>query len=1119
MANFLGAAFGFGARDVGLKAATNSATKNLDKINDLMDDQEDKGSKIGKMWKGMGERIKQFNIASIASNMRSLTGETGNLTNGLEAMGVSYSQAAKPIIASMDLTGREAKKMTGKVVGMAIGLNTSADAVANTFKAIHDAGGPAKSAIDAMGMSEKDWVKVTQTTGVEMQDFSAMMGDMVASWGASPKQAAMMTDNIMAIGKAAKVGTSAIKGAKGQLDALDAIFESLPPTMARSADEVQSLMESTYKLAGAFKEMGETEEGAVQLGQDTAKMFAEQAVMIEKLYEVGGDQALDDSPLFKFLTQIGIGTNEARDIIDEGSKDVVGGVSRINDIFATMGGDSSPQVQYALGELNKAMGQSATGLGWLASNTDTGTKSLAAMAAMSIKGEGALKKYGDQAYSSGRTLQESFDLAKESFETQVRSIARGKVGDLVGRQMKAYRRVGKELKELGSDETWGPLMNAVSIFDQMGPRGVFLALSDQLGMNTDKAMEMGIKFEYGFDKLKQFGEGIAPIMEILGMFGPLGPILAAGGIVSLFVMDDADAQEILGGFYDIFNKIKKMIMGVVDKVPWDKVWAGVSNAGQKVWTAFTEKIPWKNILDNAIPVFKSIASALLEALVGAIDELIGSFSSGELVIGGAIAGAFMMGGAFGPFGAIVGLVSGALVAGTLSAIGKLEEMDEKNRQARAKKIADEGKETKIGVSSRNEAEREKRKKYGVVGEKVTAESILGEYKYGGLEEYQGRDVGYTKRLRTRPRGEAGEEFRRQEAVSRGVLVGDLGSENKSWNRVLDNVAQVESLPEVQERLAEAQASGGASLARELREVSAEYASVGDAMLENMLDQASAIDLAIGELEQLGVSEMGGDKGPFTKIIGSEGGGAGDQSVFTEFDARAMESTNKIHEAINGMNAQMDSDLNAMAQTSLDGGAAVVEQMGAGFSAGGVTLTEDAIDTIGKVAPIFGHSLPTEGPLGGTEGQNPAYFGGRSIMEQFAEGITDSTEMVRKAITKTLDDSIIVTLETYQAKMEEMSKNKSLLKSVAKQMVRDFGGELDLGKIQMEGEQSLDAKQTFEAALNIPGLAGVIAAIASDGHKTRVVLKKIWDDTHVIATSDLVSKTTVSGAGAVTTTLA
>ena len=115
------------------------------------------------------------------------------------------------------------------------------------------------------------------------------------------------------------------------------------------------------------------------------------------------------------------------------------------------------------------------------------------------------------------------------------------------------------------------------------------------------------------------------------------------------------------------------------------------------------------------------------------------------------------------------------------------------------------------------------------------------------------------------------------------------------------------------------------------------------------------------------------------------------------------------------------------------------------------------------------------------------------MESFAAGIYESSGFVAETVAAVLDDAVIGTLETYAMKMEEVAKNKSLLMGVAKKMVQDMGGELNLGSVEIDGV-NLDAKQTFEAAMSLPGLASVVAAIASDGHKTRVVLKRIQGDT-------------------------
>lgn len=630
MGNFLGAAFGFGAMDVGLDAALGSATQSLENINELLDVQSEKGGVLSKVWGSIGDRINQSNIASIAGDMRTLTGETGNLSNSMESMAVSYAQASKPIIASMNLTEREAQKMTSRVTGLAIGLNTGAEGIAETLKSIRNAGAPAKAAIDAMAMSEKEWIKVTQTTQVTMEDYGALMGDMVASWGASPEQAGVMVDNIMAIGKAAKIGTSAIKGAKGQLDALDAIFEGLPPSLSRSADEIQSLMESTYKLAGAFHEMGAREEEATQLGQDTAKMFAEQAAAVEQLYAIGGTKDLMDNPLIEGLTALGIGIDEARRIVGLGSRDVVAGVSEINKLFVKFGGRSAPQVQNALAILNKEMGASAAGLGWLVSNTDTGTKSLAAMAAMTVKGEGALKKYGQQAFSTGRTLQDSFDLAKEKFDTQIRRIGRKDVKNLAKTQMSAYREVGSEIKKLGSDETWGPLVNSLSIFKQMGLKGVMLDVAENVG--GEKAAKDAAKFGVGLDTVlgvaKDLGDELGPAMEILGKFGPMG--MAAGGIAAWFSMSSEQRAQIMKTIQPLIDWIGKSIKEQFDKIADPEMIQGIiDQAGNLLKGVLDTAIEWGKIGKK---IFAAIDwDSLANNMAIAFDKVLGGGRLGSLL--------------------------------------------------------------------------------------------------------------------------------------------------------------------------------------------------------------------------------------------------------------------------------------------------------------------------------------------------------------------------------------------------------------------------------------------------------------------------------------------------------
>jgi hypothetical protein len=563
MAN-LGISYAFGARDTGQKAAFQGAEKNLDTLNDLMDEQNDKGEKSSKIWGKIRDRVRDFNIADIASNVRSLTGETGQLTNGLESMAVQAQTAAKPILAQMNLTAEQHRKMMGKVTSMNVGLNVSADAIAETLRAIHTAGKDSAAGIDAMSMSEKEWVKVTQTTGVSMQDYRAVLGNMIASWGASPEAAAEMVNSMMAVGKAAGVGTVGIKSMKSQMDAVDTAFERLPPSVARSADEIKSLMVSTVALSGAFKELGETDEKAMDLAQATGQMFAEQTVAIKRA-ELGLG-SYEDSPLFKWLTMLGVGTKDAIDIIDEGSRDAVKGSLRIQEAMQQGIARGTIQAESALSGLNEALGQGAGGLAYLVGNLDRGAAALNKVNGLTVDSTNALKKYGDQAFSTGRTLQEQFDLAKELFDTRIRGISNKDVKEFVGYQRKAYSELGKDIIELGSDSTWGPLVKSLSLFKKMGLRGLFLGLTKEIGGKgaAKDAAKMGVIMDTVLGTAQQLGNELGPLMQILGQFGPLGTV--AGGVAAWFMLDDRQREQIWKTIEPLFDWIGNKLRGLFDEL-------------------------------------------------------------------------------------------------------------------------------------------------------------------------------------------------------------------------------------------------------------------------------------------------------------------------------------------------------------------------------------------------------------------------------------------------------------------------------------------------------------------------------------------------------------------------
>lgn len=1116
------------AKDIGAKAKEMGDKvggvfrKMGDGFNSFKDKAKGVFSRIGSAFDKIQKWVLQFNVASIANSLRTLSGETGNLSNEMESMAVSNAKAAKPIIATMNLTAAEMRKLTAEASGMAIGMNVSADSVANTLKAIKTAGDPAKGALDAMNMSTKDWQKVVETTGIEMQDYVAIFGDMVASWNMSSKQAGSVVDNMMAIGKQTGIGLAPLKSMKGMLNEIGVEFGKLPQNMTRSGDEIQALVESSAKLSGAFKQMGKTEDDAVAAGNATAKMFAQQAVAVENLYAVGGEGSLDDSPLFKFLSQLGIGVDQAREIINVGSRDAVKGTQMINEVFGKLGGSDSAAVQFALKELTSALGEGASGLEYLAMSGTAGKDALAKMNGVIIEGQGALKQFGKDAFSSGRTLQESYDLARQQFETTIRSIARSQVKGLAGMQIKAFKTAGEDIKELGSDKTWGPLVKAVSLFDQMGAGGLSLAFLDK---NAGKdavanAAKMGHKIKFMMDTIGKVGTEFAPIMEMVGMLGPLGPLAAGGGIAALFMMDEKARKSILGPFSDTFDRIKGMVMDLLDKIPWNKIFDGTKGAWRKftgwidknadkiadaIGFVFEKTIPViTKVMSSALPkiskvlskidfkpIFRSLIDMIKTVLPQVWDAIGESFgSSGQIAVGfiGAIelgllgsakdAGKnFLTEVASGSIAGKAGLVGLAGLAGAAigTAIYKaadymITQWSKINRKFESMLGSAVGKDISDRLSKGLSAAKkgEFSSETIALGLKYEKKDISGAMKGLGKDKYSDLAKGWS-------------DWQKKMGDESGLVI--------DFDELMSQMDRIQQLAPVQNTLI--------GFMKKMQTPGANIDVLNEQMIQYMAGLNKAY-LGTGEGMKKFNEELA--KQNEIRLLLQKESDLADESISqkkwetkTRFGAEWMDGPISSEKSggfdvssITGM--VITEDELALANKA---GASVADNLASGVVD---TLNSDDIQkkmnegVADGTAMVQANSPPAVGPLSGEGMENAAYRAAYATMEQFALGMYDSTDMVKTVVDQVLNDAVIATMDSYAAKVQEISEKKTFLENIAKAMVRDFGGTITT-KVNVAGETE-DVKASLEAALAIPGLAGVTTAIIQEGAKTRGVLGKM-----------------------------
>lgn len=947
-------------------------------------------------------RVQQFNVGSIASN---LMGGSGGLTNELEGTMTGYVQTTKPIIAELNLSSKELAKLSSKAASIAYSLNTDAGSVAETMKSLRTANDGARKSLAMLGMSEKDWVKTVQTTDVSMEDYIHIMGDLTAVWKLTPRATSQVVDNLMAIGKAANVGTGLLKNAKSMLSSIGDIFAELPPGVSRSADEIQGLIESSGKMAGVFKAMGSSAEDAVANSSAVAFMFAKQSVIMQKAFEIGGEgQALSDSPLFKYLTTLGLGYDTARDIIDTGSRDVVAGMKKINDIYSTMGKSELVWHQQALKGLSGALGEGASGLSYIAHSTKSGTDALNKFNNMVIDGSGALKKFKEDGWSSGLTLQDTYDRAKLAFDTMVRSIARSDVVGLVGKQIAGFRDAGRAMKDLAKDKKWGGWIKTMSQFQQMGMGGLFASIAESTGMGARKASKWGAMAGSVFDTVKKFGEEIAPLAQMFAMTGPFGPLLAIGGIGALFMMDESDAREVFGPMYDMLKGFKDKALEI-----WDNKF---SDKFKKVWD---EKIKpffsgiWNNTVKPAMVSFwdNSFIPYLKEKipeLAKYIKEQAGDIWDWMTEDKGVIEKSFIG----------VGLAMASGVGGPM--------LDLATKMGNLFMVALNGPGGMVALA-------------GIAGAAFLAKT-------------------FTSKLDA--------QSKVNEAFGLAQTTLALFAKNKNVQTTKKELQQMKEALAYESSTFMPNKTYEKTLKDAIR------------LVENLdIVKAYMKDTDPYERERERIRK---EDEYFLRTRGPE-----------NFTPNNLYDT-KTYDPITGHLLRYTEN-----QSVYNGGSLTANQFADGFKDAMINEGKSKIDEglIKGVKSRTGvHSPIPEGPLSGERESNAAYRGGRFTMEQFALGIYDSNGIIRNAVESTLNDSVLTTMDVYAAKMEELAEKKTFLESVAKSIVKDLGGQIET---HVDSDANVNVKKNFEAALNVPGLAGVILAISNEGAQTRMMLKRILDE--------------------------
>jgi hypothetical protein len=977
-------------------------------------------------------------------------GTTSELSDELDSAFASNAKAVKPLLAGIGKSGKELRRLTSQAAGMAFSMNVSAESVGKVMVEMESAGGPAKAALDALGMSTKDWVKFTEVSGIEMQKMTSVMSDMQTSWNMTAKQAASTAEAVLSYGQAAGVGTKALETLDPLLEKMNGLLADAPPGMQLTADQMQGLVIGATKLAGAYREMGATQEQAMEYSSQTAELFVKESMAFQKALEGRGEYGEFAKGLMPLLETWQVNWQDFGEVLKVGAKDSTKGMIQLNQIVQQASAKGFGPTDVLMRQLLGTIQETSPAMAWLAQNTTQGADALRKFDAIAVQSDGSIKKLGQDGFSSGRTLQESFDLARKSMWHTIRSIAGPEVSGMVKTQMGAYRDMGKEIVGLGKDKTWGPLIKKAVILKRMGLRGLLMS-----GADTKESQRTMAKTFAGMEIAAEGIEAVVgaanPLMTTLGKLGPLGTL--AGGIATWFSMDQKQRDDIWNSVAPVFDIIKQKA---------SDVWFGADGKeGLKdnladAWDSF---VAW--LKATGVPMLKEglagIGSLMMD-LIGA------AMSDPKIGISAAVGAGLLVGGQFGPFGAIVGMASGAIIAAYMQADAEVKRLlsEEEKRKKNLEKMATAGARIAMGTSDLP----------------VSQEGWEYDVGMGADESAWYKQVAES--------GEQNVDYAAQwakDTEAQLAMVDRVVATSKGKASALQNLM---GIPEMVGwgMAARVKRDTGkrdeVSWLEDMASTITDATGLGNKTTDTMRGYGNAIGAVQTSPGQQGLLGAAAGQGP--------GAMAAMVAVLPMQLQKMAQAQQQVFGAVEKTVA--DTDL------YLQGATATMTTTSAGLGTTTMTALAQSITDnegfvqaslagalqIGMVDQVKSNSPPVSGPLSEAAG-NPLYNGGYGMMSLIADGIDAGLIEVQTAMSSALVQSIQFAMGEYEAEAAKLLSTSDVMAKVTDKVVRNLTG---IGTITLSTEE----KRVLKASLDVPGMAGVTGAILADGNLTRKVLERI-----------------------------
>jgi hypothetical protein len=460
------------------------------------------------------------------------------LTTGLESQLAKMGKTARASGASMGYTGKQLRGFIKDTTSISYSLEVGEETAAKAVRAFDEAGDELK----AMGFESAKAVAKLEATGVEIDALrNASMG-MTRQLDITEKGVGRISRAMLFMGEQ----TGDVPGALNQMNTELYALSKRRRAMGSSPEDVEDFMVQVAGATTALFQFNQDSERSRELVLGLATSLTDANMSFKDMFA----GVADDAPqLFQNLAIATGSADEAMRLMTGGPADFMKAMSMLDWSQIEEGG---MQYNFLRGQLSQAMDPTQAEeflLAFKKGNTDAGKEALK-LIDQAGKATRSVNDLAKESFTTGRTLQESFDRSKESFIMNFRSISRKEARSFVRDTGKEFGKFNKQLRDIAG--RGGPMSEFVKKMAEAHQLGMMAFIPKTLRPMTTVFGEMATQMAPVATGLGSLG------LRFKHLFNPI--TLVTGGALAMgaaFVAAENSVKRSVESLADSPKAIRK----------------------------------------------------------------------------------------------------------------------------------------------------------------------------------------------------------------------------------------------------------------------------------------------------------------------------------------------------------------------------------------------------------------------------------------------------------------------------------------------------------------------------------------------------------------------------------